>query len=160
MNPRCGERGDSKRMQRIADMTRITKLTTGAPTEKQASYSRLVVVDDWIFVSNTAGRNPVTKTIPPDVAEQTVQVLDNIERALKAVDASLADVIAARVFIQNPADLPAVVAAYGERMRGIDPTLTLTCPPLGLDEYKVEIEVTAYRGAASATVTRIDLSAL
>ena len=140
-------------------MIQITKVSTGTATERLASYSRLVAVGEWIFVSNTAGRNPATKTIPEDVAEQTGQVLDNIERALGAVDASLADVVAARVFIQDPADLPAVVAAYGERMRGVDPTLTLTCPPLGLEEYKVEIEVTAYRGAATAHVTKIELGA-
>jgi enamine deaminase RidA (YjgF/YER057c/UK114 family) len=140
-------------------MTRITKVSTGSPTEKHGSYSRLVAVDDWIFVSNTAGRNPATKLIPPDLTEQTNQVLDNIEAALKSVDATLADVIAAKVFIQNPADLMEVVTAYGNRMRGVEPTLTLTCPPLGLDEYKVEIEVTAFRGAGSAEVTRINLGA-
>ena len=140
-------------------MTKIVKVKTGSPTEKHASYSRLVAVDDWIFVSNTAGRNPETKLIPADITEQTNQVLDNIETALIAVDASLGDVVSAKVFIQDPADLQVVATAFGERMRGIDPTLTLTCPPLGLEEYKVEIEVTAFRGAASAEATFIDLSA-
>ncbi|WP_336145631.1 Rid family hydrolase, partial [Klebsiella pneumoniae] len=75
--------------------------------EDLASYSRLVRVDNLIFVSNTAGRNPVTQEIPEDAAEQTEQVLANIERALSAVDASLGDVVASRIFIQNPADTPA-----------------------------------------------------
>ncbi|MEL1251120.1 Rid family hydrolase [Aurantiacibacter gilvus] len=140
-------------------MAKIVKVKTGSPTEKHGSYSRLVAVDDWIFVSNTAGRNPATKQIPDDLTEQTNQVLDNIETALSAVDASLADVISAKVFIQNPDDLMEVVTAYGIRMRGVEPTLTLTCPPLGLAEYKVEIEVTAYRGAAEAETLEIDLSA-
>jgi hypothetical protein len=43
-------------------------------------------------------------------------------------------------------------------MRGINPTLTLTSPPLGSSEYKVEIEVTAYRGAAKANVKEIAIS--
>lgn len=145
--------------RKAQEMAKITRVKTGSPTEKHGSYSRLVAVDDWIFVSNTAGRNPETKTIAEDLAEQTNQVLDNIENALKAVDASLADVVAAKVFIQNPADLQEVVTAYGERMRGIEPTLTLTCPPLGLEEYKVEIEVTAFRGASAAETTEINLSA-
>ncbi|WP_137681261.1 RidA family protein [Aurantiacibacter suaedae] len=140
-------------------MTKITKVKTGSPTEQHGSYSRLVAVDDWIFVSNTAGRNPETKQIPEDLAEQTNQVLDNISKALEAVGASLADVVSAKVFIQDPDDLQEVVTAYGARMRGIDPTLTLTCPPLGLPEYKVEIEVTAYRGASEAEIVEIDLSA-
>jgi hypothetical protein len=41
-------------------MTKITKLKTGSPFEDQASYSRLVCVDNWIYVSNMAGRNPQT----------------------------------------------------------------------------------------------------
>jgi hypothetical protein len=35
----------------------------------------------------------------------------------------------------------------------------VTCPPLGSEIYKVELEVTAYRGAGSADVERIDTSA-
>lgn len=83
-------------------MTKIIKLKTGSPFEEKGSYSRLVVVDNWIHVSNTAGRNPQTKLIAEDILEQTHQVFANIESALKAVDASLADVVCSRVFIQNP----------------------------------------------------------
>ncbi|WP_084582302.1 Rid family hydrolase [Sphingomonas azotifigens] len=135
-------------------MTSIVKVKTGSKFEDHGSYSRLVAVDNWIFVSNTAGRNPRTKQIPADLTEQTRQVLANIEAALASVDARLEDVIAARVFVQFPEDVETVMTAYGERMRGIDPTLTMTCPQLGATEYKVEIDVTAYRGAAQAEVQR------
>ncbi|MBT9383365.1 RidA family protein [Pseudooceanicola sp. CBS1P-1] len=134
-------------------MTTITKIKTGSKFEDHASYSRIVAVDNWIFVSNTAGRNPETKEIPADVTEQTLQVFANIERALAAVDSSLADVVASRVFIQDPADTETVMTTIGEKFRGIDPTTTVTCPPLGSTVYKVEIEVTAYRGAARADIT-------
>lgn len=135
-------------------MTSIVKVKTGSKFEDHGSYSRLVAVDNWIFVSNTAGRDPRTKQIPADLTEQTRQVLANIETALASVDARLEDVIAARVFVQFPEDVETVMTAYGERMRGIDPTLTMTCPPLGSTEYKVEIDVTAYRGASQAEVQR------
>lgn len=133
-------------------MVEILKLKTGSRYENLASYSRLVSVDDWIFVSNTAGRNPLTQEIPEDVTEQTEQVLANIERALLAVDASLGDVVASRIFIQNPSDTSAVMAKIGERFRGIDPAMTLTCPPLNSKDYKVEVEVTAYRGASKGNI--------
>lgn len=129
-------------------MTKIVKLKSGAVLEDKSSYSRLVAVGDWIFVSNTAGRNPETKLIPEDVAAQTHQVFANISRALAAVGSGLGDVIAARVFIQEPADTPAVMEIFGEMFRGVDPALTVTCPPLGSTVYKVEIEVTAFRGAS------------
>lgn len=140
-------------------MTKIVKVKTGARLEKLSSYSRLVMVDKWIHVSNTAGRNPATQEIPADLDAQTHQVFDNIETALKAVGSSLADVIATRVYIQTPGDTPAVMAIFGERFRGIDPTTTVTAPPLASNTYKVEIEVTAYLGAGSAEVTLIDTSA-
>lgn len=138
-------------------MTQITKLKTGSKFEDMASYSRLVAVDNWIYVSNTAGRNPQTQLIAEDVIEQTHQVFANIESALAAVDASLPDVICSRVFIQHPSDVPAVMEVIGEKFRGIDPATTVTCPPLGSTVYKVELEVTAYRGASRAEVKLIRL---
>lgn len=139
-------------------MTRIVKVKTGNRLEKISSYSRIVAVDNWIFVSNTAGRNPATKEIPEDVEAQTRQVLANIAGALAAVEAGLADVVAARVFIQDPADTPRVMEIFGEMFRGVDPALTVTCPPLGSTVYKVEIEVTACRGAAAAETERLSIT--
>lgn len=140
-------------------MSTITKVKTGSKFEEHASYSRVVAVDNWILVSNTAGRNPETKEIPEDVSEQLKQVFANIERGLAAVDSRLADVVSAKIFIQNPADTETVMTLFGETMRGIDPVITVTCPPLGSEVYKVELEVTAYRGAGSAETIRIDTSA-
>ncbi|WP_409418955.1 Rid family hydrolase [Marinomonas sp. RS-M-Aa-14] len=137
-------------------MTKIVKVKTGSKLEELSSYSRLVCVDNWIFVSNTAGRNPDTKEIPDDVLEQTHQVFSNVEAALKAVGSSLADVVMSRVFIQNPADTQAVMTLIGDKFRGVDPATTVTCPPLGSTIYKMELEVTAFRGAASAEVEVIN----
>lgn len=139
-------------------MPDIIKVKTGNKFEDHGSYSRLVAVDDLIFVSNTAGRNPRTKELPADPAEQALQALSNIEAALASVDAALDDVIAARVFVQFPEDVETVMTAYGNRMRGINPTLTMTCPPLGSSEYRVEIEVTAWRGASKAEAKEIRIT--
>lgn len=129
-------------------MAKVIKLKTGAKLEDLSNYSRLVCVDNWIFVSNTAGRNPDTKEISQDLREQTLQVFENIEHALKNVGSSLEDVVSTRVFIQTPSDTPAVMGIFGEKFEGINPTTTVTSPPLGSDTYKVEMEVTAYKGAA------------
>jgi len=139
-------------------MTEVIKVKTGNKFEDMGSYSRLVAVDNLIFLSNTAGRNPQTKGIPSDLAEQTNQVLDNIAAALAAVDAVLEDVVSARVYVQFTDDIMPIMAAYGERMRGINPTLTMTCPPLGSTEYKVEIDVVAYRGASKGNVREIQIT--
>ncbi|GEN26558.1 hypothetical protein HVA01_02040 [Halovibrio variabilis] len=139
-------------------MSNIVKVKTGSPFEEIASYSRLVAVENWIFVSNTAGRNPETKEIPDGVIEQAEQVFSNIEHALASVDASLQDVVMSRVFIQNPQDTAAVMEFIGTKFRGVNPATSVTCPPLGSTAYKVELEVTAYRGASKATVNEIRLT--
>tara|TARA_R110000868_G_C10972850_1_gene770913 strand:+ start:29818 stop:30240 length:423 start_codon:yes stop_codon:yes gene_type:complete len=135
-------------------MTKLIKIKTGNKFEEMGSYSRLVAVGDWIFVSNTAGRNPETQEIAEDVTEQTHQVFANVERALAAVGATLADVVVSRVFIQEPSDTMAVMTVVGEKFRSIDPASTVTCPPLGSTIYKVEIEMTAFRGAGQAETER------
>ena len=139
-------------------MSKILKVKTGSKFEESGSYSRLVAVDNWIYVSNTAGRNPETQEIPADVIEQTEQVFANIERALTAAGSSLADVVMSRVFIQDPAQVPAVMDFIGTKFRGINPATTVTCPPLGSTVYKVELEVTAYRGASQAECEEIRIA--
>lgn len=138
-------------------MVKIIKAKTDSIFEEKASYSRVVSVDNWIYVSNSAGRNPQTKEIPEDVLDQLDQVFSNIELALKAVDSCLEDIVVSRVFIQDPADTPKVMDAIGQKFKGINPASTVTCPPLGSTVYKVELEVTAYRGASSANVENITI---
>ncbi|RIV82599.1 RidA family protein [Aurantiacibacter xanthus] len=139
-------------------MPKVVKVKTGNKFEEHGSYSRLVAVDNMIFVSNTAGRNPRTKEIPEDLAEQTHQVLDNIAAALASVDATLEDVVSSRVYVQFPEHVETIMETYGNRMRGINPALTMTCPALGSTTYKVEIDVVAIRGVRDAEVEELMVS--
>lgn len=43
----------------------------------------------------------------------------------------------------------------GAAFKGIEPASTVTCSPLGSDEYKLEIELIAYKGGGSQQQTRI-----
>jgi enamine deaminase RidA (YjgF/YER057c/UK114 family) len=138
-------------------MTKIIKVKSGSKFEDIASYSRLVAVGDHIYISNTAGRHPQTKEMSEDVTEQSLQVIDNIERALVAVGSCLADIVAIRVFVPNPSDADAVGSVLGDKFRGIDPACTLTCPPLGSEAYKMEMDATAQRGASTNVAEYINL---
>lgn len=140
-------------------MTTVVKVKTGSPFEEKGSYSRIVKVDNWIYVSNTAGRHPETKLISEDIAEQTLQVFANVERALNAVGADLQDAIFSRVYVQEPKDVETVMSVVGQKFKGIDPATTITCPPLGSTVYKVEIELTAFLGAGKAQVEQLVVSA-
>lgn len=133
-----------------SEMAKITKVKTGNPFEDRESFSRVIVVGNWIFSSNTAGRNLKTQVMPETAHEQATHAFDNVDAALRSVGSCLADVIRSRVTIPNPADVPAVMAVVGERFRNIDPVSTVTCAPLALEYLKFELEVTAFRGSASA----------
>ncbi|MGI8398221.1 RidA family protein (plasmid) [Agrobacterium deltaense] len=139
-------------------MVEVIKVKSGSLYETKESYSRIVAVDNWIYVSNTAGRNYKTREMSTDPVEQAKQCFNNIERALTSVGANLADVIMSTVYIPNPEDAPTVMAYVGERFKGIDPARTVLCSPLGNTEFKVEIEVTAYKGAGAVEAKYIDIS--
>ena len=51
-------------------LPKIVKVKSGSLYETKESYSRIVAVGDWIFVSNTAGRNYKTREMSPDPVEQ------------------------------------------------------------------------------------------
>jgi len=135
-------------------MSEIVKLKSGSKYEDLVSYSRLVAAGDWIFVSNTAGRNYATREISPDAGAQAEQAFRNVEGALAAVGASLADVVKACVFVPSLDDMEAVSEVVGRKFKGIDPANTTTCTPLGQPDLKIEIEVTAYRRRDPATPER------
>jgi enamine deaminase RidA (YjgF/YER057c/UK114 family) len=138
-------------------MPAVTKLKSNSAIEARSNYSRAIEIDGWILLANTAGRDFKTRAMPEDAAGQTEQMFRNIEGALAALGASLADVVRARVAVPNPADMPAVMAVFAEKFRGIEPVGTFTCTPLAGPEYKVEMEVTACRGAGAAEPRRLSV---
>ena len=145
----------------VTGETPVIRLKTGSLYEEKRSYSRAVVIDNWILVANTAGRDYGTRHMSTDPAEQARKALANIEGSLRAVGASLADVVRSRVSIPYPEHKEAVMDVIAEAFRGIDPVATITACPLASPDYLVEIEVTGYKGAGSREVEhrRVDLSA-
>lgn len=131
-------------------------MKSGSKFETLASYSRAVAIGDWIFVSNTAGIDYETRTLPDTAAEQLRLAIATVARALAAVDSSLSDVVRIQVFVPDASDQDETIEVLGEVFRGIDPALTMTRSPLA-GEYKAEIEVTAHRGAGAARRTQIGL---
>ncbi|WPO97823.1 RidA family protein [Pseudomonas sp. HR96] len=139
-------------------MAQISKLKSGSILEEKESFSRAVVVDNWIFMSLTSGRDYKSRVMPDTAVGQAENALRNVEGALKAVGSQLSDVVRSRIFIPDQADVPAVMAFIGERFRGIDHAHCVTCSPLGGPEYLFEIEVTAYKGAGSGPQERMVIS--
>lgn len=136
----------------------IIQLNTASRLEKEWSYSRAISVGDWVFVSLTSGMDYATRILPPDATGQAEQCLRNVSAALEALGCSLADVVRSHVVIPYPDDVSAVMAVVARHFRGIDPTSAPVCAPIGAPEFRVEIEVTAMRGAAAAPRRRVELA--
>ena len=107
------------------------------------------------LIASVAERTGMSKAGAAQAVDATFEA---IEGALKSVGSCIEDVVQSRIFIPNVADARAVMDYVGERFHGIDPQRTVTCSPLGAPEFKVEIEVTAYRGASKAEVEHIEIS--
>lgn len=135
----------------------IVKLKSGSILEEKEGYSRIVALDNWIFMSLTAGRDYKTRAMPKTAIEQAMQA-KNVEGALEAVGSCLADVVRRRIFIPRQEDVAEVMAYMGEQFRGISPASCVSCGPLGGPEYLFEIEITAYRGAGALPVKNLSIS--
>ena len=80
-------------------MSVIKKVKSGAKMEDIVGYSRVVAVDNHVFVSNTAGRDPETGEMPDSFKEQAEFAIATIERSLKAVGSCLEDIVSYRCLL-------------------------------------------------------------
>lgn len=143
-----------------------TNITSGSSFESQIGYSRAVVVDDWILVSGTTGcvhpsytmrtwsqtadldrYDYSTGAISSSVAEQAEQTLQNISQALTEAGASMADVVRVQYVLPNKADFPATWPVLKKWLGEVGPAAMMIEAGLMKDEMKIEIEVTAKKGA-------------
>jgi enamine deaminase RidA (YjgF/YER057c/UK114 family) len=128
-------------------------ISTGAPFEKTAGYSRAVVDGDFCFVAGTTGYDYATMTMPDPVEEQARNCFRTIARVLEEAGFALGDVVRAAYYITDHSDADRVLAVCGEFLADIRPAATLlVVAGLYKPEMKVEIELTARRVAAGTPV--------
>ncbi len=118
-------------------------MSSGGPWEASAGYSRAVVVGDSCWVSGTTDAGPDGRSRHPgDAGAQARAALDTIERALVDGGFALADVVRTRTYVTDPASIPAVLAAHGERFAAIRPASTIVVVA-GLIEPSLLVEIEA-----------------
>lgn len=92
-------------------MKKIIK-TANAP-EAIGPYSQAVMAGDFVFTAGQIAISPETnKLINGNVAEQTKQVLDNLEAVIKASGTKLSSVVKTTVYLIKPEDFAPMNEVY------------------------------------------------
>ena len=121
------------------------RYASGTPWEPTVGYSRALRVDSHVHVSGTTATDPAGTIVGRgDPYRQTVQALDNIERALSALGSGRDAIVRLRIFVTDRDRVADVTRALGERIRPIRPAMTLVAVAGLLDPAMlVEIEADA-----------------
>ena len=125
-------------------------VSSGTRWEEAVGYSRVVRVEDRLFVTGTtAFTEDGGLAGVGDAYEQAVQCFRNIEAALAQSGASLADVVRTRMFVTRiERDWEAVGRAHAEFMGEVRPATTMVEVSRLIDpRMLVEIEADALIGA-------------
>ncbi|PZQ47743.1 MAG: hypothetical protein DI556_16130 [Rhodovulum sulfidophilum] len=122
-------------------------ISTGSPFESEFAYSRAVVQGDWCFVAGTTGYDYKSMSMPADPGAQAANALATIAGVLEEAGFTMKDVVRTVIYLVDPADHPAIGPALREALGEVRPANSTVIAALVRPEMKVEIEVTAFRGA-------------
>ena len=109
-------------------------------------YSQAIQANGFLFTSGQLGIDPASGTLPPDIAGQTKQSLQNLGAILEEAGYQKSDVIKTVIFLKNMSDFATVneiyAAFFGDHKPARSCIEVAALPKNGL----IEIEAVAVLG--------------
>lgn len=126
-------------------MSERIKISSGAPWEPIAGYSRAVRVDQFIEVAGTTAVDAHGNFFGEgDAGAQTQYVLEKIQHAIEQAGGAMSDVVRTRIFVTDREYMMEVAKVHGEFFGEIMPVSTgVEVSALIDDRLLVEIEASA-----------------
>ncbi|HZA26551.1 MAG TPA: RidA family protein [Actinomycetota bacterium] len=120
------------------------RISSGAPWEQVAGYSRAVVAGNHVHVSGTVAVMPGGAEPAADARTQARRCFEIIFGALSEAGAGPGDVVRTRMYLTRPEDADEVFRVHGELFGEIRPATSAVVVQALIDpRYVVEIEAEA-----------------
>ena len=118
------------------------KVGSGTKWEPLVGYSRAIRVGNLVYVSGTTATDASGSLVGRgDAYAQTVQTLKNIETALQAAGAGMADVVRTRIYVTDISLWEDIGRAHGQVFKEIRPATSMVEVSRLIDpDMLVEIE--------------------
>jgi 2-iminobutanoate/2-iminopropanoate deaminase len=123
------------------------KIVLGDPiiiNGRKLSLSRAVKAGDYIFCTGQVPMKNGNVMTSGTIEEQTIAVIQDIQKTLSLADCTLNDVVKSMVWLSNKNDFPGFNEVYSRYFKSDPPARSAVVNELLVD-VKVEIEVIAYK---------------